>query len=859
MNFYCDCSFLVPQIKNQMRLKKCLLIAFLLPLATMAQKGGTSYPVKDLHVKWTFKAYQSSDKKQSLSLLTFSNKAAQKFPASNWSLYFNSMKEIEVKTTGQIIVEHMNGDLFRIRPGKDFKEINKGDSVVLDIPANDEIVNFADAPGGLYLVWDNMPDKGIKIDHYVVEPVEHYLKNVVSPLDTYNRNSNFTARDKSTLVKLLPTPVFYEARSGNFSVNAATVIISDPEFKKEADYLSNELFNLFKIKPIVSSGNQKDKSIQLVKTNLPEGEYHLEITAQAVTIFAGNAEGIFSGLQSLKSLLLANGQVKGEKAVLVSCVSIKDAPRFKYRALMLDVARNFHPKEEVLRILDLMALYKLNVFHFHITDDEGWRLAIPELPELTDIGAKRGHTLTSEKSLQPTYSSGPDTTEVLNNAFYSTADFIEILKYAAKRHIQVIPEIETPGHARAAIKAMDARYNRFMAKGMRAEAEKYLLRDINDQSVYSSAQYWNDNIVCVALPSVYTFLNKVTESLQDMYRAAGVPLTTIHFGGDEVPQGVWEKSPLCLELVKKAKMKSTDDLWSYYVGKLQGLLKPKGIILSGWEEFGMMKTYLDGNKLMVPNPLFANDPVQLDVWNNVIGGGTEDLPYRLANGGYKVVLTCSSNFYLDMAYDRSLTEPGHYWAGFVNMEKLFSFIPYDYYKNAKENNRGQPITKSLFIGKDRLTDFGKSNILGLKAALWSEKIRDNELLEFMLLPRLVGFAERAWAKDPEWALEKDAAKSESAYQDSYADFKIRVGLIEFPKLDEGGWNYRIPPVGVKISDGEVYSNTEFPGFNIRYTTNGKEPTAKDKLYTRPLKEKGMIKLRAFNGKGRGGNTTTVQN
>ncbi|MET4138015.1 family 20 glycosylhydrolase [Pedobacter sp. UYP1] len=841
-----------------MRLKKCLLIAFLLPFVAMAQKGGTTYPVKDLHVKWTFKEHQNSNK-QSLSLLTFINKAAQPFPAANWSLYFNSMKEIEVKTSDQLIIEQVNGDLFRIRPGKSFKAINKCDSVILDIVALDEIVNFADAPGGLYMVWDNQPGKGIKIEHYEVEPVEKYIKNVVSPLDTYNRNSKFTPKDKSTLIKLLPTPVFYEARPGNFSINTATSISSDPAFQKEADYLSNELFNLFKIKPVVSTGTSKEKSIQLVKTNLPEDEYQLDITAQSITLSASNATGIFYGLQSLKSLLLASNPDKGAKAVLVSCVAIKDAPRFKYRGLMLDVARNFHPKEEVLRILDLMALYKLNVFHFHITDDEAWRIAIPGLPELTEIGAKRGHSLTNENSLQATYSSGPDTTEVLNKAFYTTADFVEILKYAAKRHIEVIPEIESPGHARAAIKAMDARYNRFMAKGMRAEAEQYLLRDINDKSVYSSAQYWNDNIVCVALPSVYTFLNKITESLQDMYRQANVPLKTIHFGGDEVPQGVWEKSPLCLELVKQAKMKSTDDLWSYYVSKLQSMLKPKGIVLSGWEEFGMMKTYLDGKKLMVPNPLFANDPVQLDVWNNVIGGGTEDLPYRLANGGYKVVLTCSSNFYLDMAYNRSLTEPGHYWAGFVNMEKLFSFIPYDYYKNAKENNRGEPVSKSVFVGKDRLTDYGKSNILGLKAALWTEKIRDKELLEFMLLPRLVGFAERAWAADPAWALEKDPVKSEAAYEDSYTDFKTRVGLIEFPKLDEGGWNYRIPPVGVKVTDGEISGNTEFPGFNIYYTTNGKEPSAKDKLYTSPIKEKGVVKLRAFNAKGRGGNTTTVQN
>lgn len=839
-----------------MNFKKCLLIALFFPGAAFAQQESSPYPVQDLHVKWTLKDNHYGGQKNSLSSFTLVNRSAKRLPAGNWSLYFNSIEELDLPAAGNATIEQINGDLFRLRPGKDFKGLNKGDSVVFDLVTKSVVKNFTDAPGGLYLVWDNQPDQGIKINHYDVRPPHESFKDVVSPLDYYNRNNKFVSYQKKTLIKILPTPVFYEEHPGNFALNQTSLIATDPAFKNEADYFAAELQELFKVKTTISSGLLKGKGIQLVKTDLKDDGYQLEVSPQSVIISAGSAQGAFYALQSLKSLLLAGKQ---ENNAVIPCVSVKDGPRFKYRSLMVDVARNFHSKKEVFRILDLMALYKLNVFHFHLTDDEGWRLAIPGLPELTEIGAKRGHTLTTERSLPPMYNSGPDTSEVLNRGFYTTADFIEILKYARQRHIEIVPEIETPGHARAAIKAMDARYRNYMVKGMKDEAEEYLLSDLKDSSVYRSAQYWNDNVICVAQPSVYRFLETITNSLQAMYQSAGIPLKTIHFGGDEVPQGVWEKSPLCLALMKQEKMKSTADLWSYYIGKLHQMLKPKGIVLSGWEEMGMRETSLDGEHKMVPNPLFVNDAFQLDVWNNIVGRGMEDLPYRLANMGYKVVLTCSSNFYLDMAYDRSLAEPGHSWAGYVPTEKLFSFIPYNYYKNSTEDSKGEPVTQDVFIGKDRLTDFGKSNILGIKGALWTEKVITPERLEYMLLPRLLGLAERAWAQDPAWAVEKDKTKAAALYEDSYADFYTRIGEIEFPKLDKIGARYRVPPVGVKVTDNKVSCNTEFPGFSIYYTTDGKEPSVKDKRYTQPFNQKGLLKFKAFNATGRGGNTTTVLN
>jgi len=181
---------------------------------------------------------------------------------------------------------------------------------------------------------------------------------------------------------------------------------------------------------------------------------------------------------------------------------------------MLDVARNFQPKKQVLKLLEAMSLYKLNTLHLHLTDDEGWRLELPSLPELTSVGAKRGHTLDSKHYLPPSHGSGPDVENTVGSGFYSRADYLEILRYATDRHITVIPEIETPGHARAPIKAMDARYDRLMAEGKEEEAAKNLLRDLNDKSEYRSVQYWNDNVIDVSLPSTYNLWKRWLPILQ---------------------------------------------------------------------------------------------------------------------------------------------------------------------------------------------------------------------------------------------------------------------------------------------------------------------------------------------------------
>ena len=317
---------------------------------------------------------------------------------------------------------------------------------------------------------------------------------------------------------------------------------------------------------------------------MPE-DYRLTVNTGGITILASAPAGAFYGIQSLKTLIPPSAVSSPKKEIEIPCVQVKDGHRFPYRAFMIDVARNFQSKSEIIRVLDVMALYKLNVFHMHLTDDEGWRLEIPSLPELTSVGSKRGHPLDAKNNLPPSHGSGGEIENKTGTGYYTSADFIEILKYANKLHIMVVPEMESPGHARSAVKAMNNRYARLMAQGKKDEAERFLLSDPNDKSVYSSAQYWTDNVIDVSLPSTYNFVETVIGDIVNLYKEAGVPLTTINWGGDEVPRGVWEQSPAYLTLkASHPEIQSTADLWYYFYGRVNQLMKARRLFLAGWEE-----------------------------------------------------------------------------------------------------------------------------------------------------------------------------------------------------------------------------------------------------------------------------------
>jgi hexosaminidase len=824
----------------------------------------TTPPV--LNLKWEIIENNYQGKQQSLAALTITTGPQFALPAKGWKIYFNFLRPVIAGSVSSgLDITSVNGDFHYLSPKNGFSGVAKNKSLKIQLSVLYWLINKTDSPKGFYLVWDDAPNKFYTIADPTLIPSTTAKQlsratndNIAAttPQSVYEQNKVITDIPIDNLTKIFPTPQTYKANSNVFNLTIGTKITADVAFTKEAAYLKNELSKL--ILPATSSSVN---SIRLIKKDIPEDAYELNISNTAISISASSGTGIFYGIQSLKTLIPPLAYRKAQQSIILPGVEVTDKPRFAYRALLLDVARNFHPKKEILKLLDLMSLYKLNVFHFHLTDDEGWRLQIPALPELTTVGAKRGHTLDDSQNIQPSYGSGPFTNNTFGTGFYTKADFIEILKYATDRHIQIIPEIETPGHARAAIKAMDARYKNYFRQNKPQQASQYLLRDLGDSSAYTSVQHFNDNVVDVSLPSTYSFIETVIADVKQMYAEAGAPLQTIHFGGDEVPAGVWEKSPAFLNLMKTdATIKSTDDLWAYYYSRVNKILKDNNLYLTAWEEVGTHKVIQDGKKASVINPALADENIHLEVWNNVLGWGSEDLAYKLANSGYKVILTNVTNLYFDMAYNKSYDEPGYYWGSYADESAPFRFIPFDYFKNVSVDRLGNALSPTTFLNKEKLTSKGKDNIVGLQGALWSETLQNSSKLEYMLLPKLLGLAERAWAADPEWATTNDTLKSRALYNEAWSKFVNSISKRELPRLTyyASGFQYRIPEVGAIKSNKQITANSGLPGFEIHYTTDGKTPTVSSPVYTKPISAP-VVKFGLFNNAGRSGKITTVEN
>ena len=622
---------------------------------------------------------------------------------------------------------------------------------------------------------------------------------------------------------ILPSVKKVVAIEGDNVVLEGKVALAFPEnFAGEAKLLKEKLTGLYGLE-VVGNASVKIVLEELLdrKEAVNDEYYTINIGDNLIKISAATPHGIFNGTQTLLSML------KGKQTpYLLEAVSIRDYPDLAYRGQMIDIARNFTAPENLKKLVDIFASYKLNVLHFHFCDDEAWRLEIPGLEELTAVGSRRGHTTDESQCLYPCYDGGYDPdAKTVGNGYYSREEFIDLLKYAAERHVRIVPEIESPGHARAAIVSMKARYNKYFETDP-GKATEYMLSEPEDTSRYVSVQYYTDNVMNVALPSTYRFMEKVIQELNAMYQEAGLSLYTVHLGGDEVPRGVWMGSPKCQELMKEKGMTKAHDLSEYFITQMADVMQKNGLKFSGWQEVALGHTEEAHQQL-------RGQAAGVYCWNTV--PGSDEVVYQTANNGYPVILCNVGNFYMDMAYNGHPDERGLDWGGYVDESVSFSMLPFSIYRSLRVDMAGNPIDlNNAEKGKTALTEIGKKHIMGVQGQLFAETIRSFDGVEYLLFPKILGLAERGWNAHPVWE-NLSGVREQQAFNQALALYYEKISKSEMPYWAKHGINFRLPQPGLLVKDGNLYANVAIDGAEVRYTTDGSEPTAQSTLWKEPVK------------------------
>ena len=832
----------------------------------------TSSNQQDYTITWQI-TDNSLNPGKSTSELHIQNTSGRTLESSGWSLYFNYIRTINPESvTGNVNIERVNGDFYEITPTNEFTTVSQNESATVSFSANGISIKESDAPSGFYFAFDDQTISNIgraEIGNIALDSLYQQFDKLPRPNAEYyyEKFKGVTSLPKDSISKITPKPKFLSQQEDTFVITEDLTIAAPSILLEEVELLAKHIQNFSSIKPkSITQENKTSNNTAAIILDIDDvvlngkqqgaEAYNLQVSGDGIRLTGSDAAGVYYGIQSLNAWMMHSKVATQQVQTQIPGVHIIDAPRFGYRGFHLDVARNFQSSGTVKKLLDAMARYKLNTFHFHLTDDEGWRLAINALPELTQVGGRRGHTSTENDHLIPSYGSGPysDPETSKGSGWYSRQDFVELLEYAHSRHIKVIPEIDLPGHARAAIIAMETRNGT-------NKTNEYRLTDPNDTSQYRSVQGWDDNVINVCRETSYHFIETVFDEIISMYDEAGAPLNSIHIGGDEVPSGVWEQSPICNDLINKnPDLNSTSDLPNYFFGKVQKLLTERGLIMSGWQEVALDHHEQDGTVTIKKE---LKGKVRPYVWLNIWGSGTEDYAYRLANQGFDVIMSQANMLYFDMAYDHHPEEPGFYWAAFIDDRDPFRFMPLDLFKNGIKDQFGEPIPDSYFNDLEKLNATGEKNIMGLQGQLWGETLTESARVDYMALPRLLSLAERAWSEQPEWATAENEEERLAGLQSDWNEFANRIGQYELPRLDDEGsftYQYHISAPGIKQVDGNIHINTQFPGpgADVRYTTDGTMPDENAQLYSQPFSYNpgDVIKARVFSSGNRGGRVST---
>ena len=775
---------------------------------------------------------------------------------SPWSLHWNQQSSIidEQSVPENVIYNYVAGQSYNILTfGKDYITA-KDSSFSIDLSQRGIVRRQSDLPvGGFIVSNDDILD--VEFD-YVWKNAKGIEKlNAPTSVDRYNEYISNSLLDKSDLDYIIPTPSNFIINEGEIEMLNNYSIVIDQNFN-----LSEQLINSVFDGIVNIDFNNTNEVISRITVDLDESlnaeSYQLSVSDGGISISSADSAGALYALQSLKQIFLIS---KLENTPL-KFIEINDSPKFSYRGMLLDISRNFYGPDKIKQIIDYLSFFKINYLDFRLTDDEGWRLEIPGLEELVEVGSKRAYTKDEFENLIPMYGSGPDTNST-GSGYLSRSDYVDILKYASERNISVIPQISVPSHMRSAIVSMNARYQKYMEMGNQVEAEKYLLIDPDDKSEYYSAQGFTDNIMNICRESSFTFYEKVIDEIYLMYKDAGIEMAKFGVAADELPFGAWKKSPMCDKFMSENSISGDyNALYELMQRRIYNKISSYGATMTGWDDILLKLTEKEYYETQIKD-FFKDDDILLFVWKNDWGQGRQDMIYKYANLGYKTIMSNSSAFYFDMVDDKDLDNIGLSWSGYANYKDMWTVDVFDVFNDLfgveKNNISREYIENSVKLDEDK-----KDNIIGVQSQIWSETIRNEGILDYMFMPNIIVFSQKAWSHENSWMDISNNDIKREKIENEWNKFANNIGQRVLPMVDNtfGGLAYDLPKPGGIVANDTLYANTVFPGLNIKYTLDGSNPEFSSETFTSPIKinEGDIINLRLFDNTGRGGNSIMVE-
>jgi len=509
------------------------------------------------------------------------------------------------------------------------------------------------------------------------------MKNLIIILSFFSFSACAVAQQQQP--QIIPQPVSVKQGKGEFVLRSnIPLVVSNKEDRKAAEFFNDYLHQTYGFRlPAGECGPEGCITISTKSASTNRDGYTLNVNQTGVILEGETHAGTFHGIQTLIQLLSTDGK---ENYIPIPFVSINDYPRFKYRGMHLDVARHYFPVSFIKKYIDYLALHKLNYFHWHLTDDQGWRIEIKKFPELTTIGAWRNGTIIGRYP-------GIGNDNLRYGGFYTQEEVKEVVQYAADRHITVIPEIEMPGHASAAIAAYPW-LSCFPDEPTLIPAHPSIASQNSPGKHVQETWGVFEDVFCAGKDSTFLFLQAVLDEVIPLF-----PAPYIHLGGDECPKANWKRCTNCQKRIKALRLKDEHELQSYFVQRMEKYVNSKGKTIIGWDEI------LEGG--LAPNAIVMS-------WRGEKGG------IEAAKQNHEVIMTPQKPLYFD--HTQTKNEDSVVIGGFNPIEAVYAY---------------DPVPKDLPASKEKY-------ILGGQANLWAEYIKNESKVEYMIFPRMSALSEVLW-------------------------------------------------------------------------------------------------------------------